>query len=399
MLFIKYGAFLLLTVASGYLSANMFHELAGTQLVSRILLVVVGLSLETVKVFALLRIEYLVSQGVKFFKGIGQGQFRTSILIYTALALLSLTASFGFILVTVDQQVQVSRVTFVGVTENIDFQIENLEDSLIFLTPQIESMQNQMAGLPADYITAAQRLNETITELQEERVNLISDITLLKTERSRVIRETNASAETNVYGMFFLLGDPFGLTETQVMYILLALASILIEAGMIFTSPTIKIADSHLHEVSTKTQRKKPGPKPGYKRPEKVSSAELDALMESMPPSKQENKSVEIQAPSDVVITLETPEVTATAKREPQTLKRQKVSDLLLIKQGSELKTPSEVAYVTGVSVDAVLKLYKRLTKSKGSRDGIPLIEEKAGKWKMNYDKSYIVSQLERSKK
>jgi hypothetical protein len=382
----------------------MFLQL-GANLYSKALLVAVGLSLEGVKVFALLRLEYFLSEGVKLFRSEGSARLRQSIAIYIALAFLSLTASFGFTLVTVDQQVQVSKVDFETSTEDIDFQIENLEESLGFLTPQIEAMQNQMADLPSDYVTAAQRLNTTITALQEERVSLISEITLLKTERSRVIREVNASKETNVYGMFFLLGQPIGLTETMVMYILLAIASILIEAGMVFTSPTIPIAEEHLHEVAKKPAltvdgrpRKKPGPKPGFKRPPKE-EPKKEKVVQDLPLVKIEPPKEE---PVDVIVTpvpikATVPKVTVKAEQKKRSVARKiPASALLEVKAKNELKAPSEIAYAhEGVSVDQVLDLFNKLSTTKGG-NGKTIIEQKDGKWFMNYTKEYIAKLLEK---
>lgn len=392
MLSIKYGAFVLLSLSSGYLSVNMFRSL-GADLFAQILLIVIAISLETVKVFALLRIEYFLSTDVKLFKDQLSHFLRSSLIIYGLLAALSVLASFGFTLVTVDRQVEVARIDFAVSSVEVDFEVEQKKRSLETIEVQIENLQDQMRRINPDFATGSTRLSEEARILDERKNALVNEITTLLRQQSQATREINLSEQTNVYGMFYLMGRPVGLDERQVMFILLVLISILIEVGMIYTSPTIKIREEDMHEVA----KISPPPAAKKKRPATQKKKKVSASTKVQTP----NIVVAVGAPTvktglheKVVPVRVKPKPVETPVRAPkQELPPAPISidSVLQITAGNKLKSPADIAYTTGIGVEDLNNFFHTLSGVKDS-SGKPLIYMKESNWHLNFLKQVVAS-------
>ena len=232
MRYVKYGAFILLAIVSAYLSVNMFVSLGADNL-GKAVLGVVAIALESTKVFSLLRIEYTMHMRKS------NTLIRlpwASMLIYTTLALLSVVASLGFTLVTVDKQVESSKTAFVSVAEDYTFEIEQKKVSLAQVDAQILTMQSQMGDINADYASGLVKMSDAATKLSENRDALIAEISALNGKQRAAVAAVSQSSENNVYGMFVLMGNFLGgMSEKQVMTFLLLLVSILIEVSMLYT--------------------------------------------------------------------------------------------------------------------------------------------------------------------
>jgi hypothetical protein len=106
-----------------------------------------------------------------------------------------------------------------------------------------------MKSINPDYATGSVKLSGEAQEVFSAREKLVTEISELKKAQLEAIIETSKSEGNNVYGMFVLMGAIIGITEKQVMTILLVLVSVLIEVSMIYTSPTIIVKADEAHEV------------------------------------------------------------------------------------------------------------------------------------------------------
>ena len=164
--------------------------------------------------------------------------------MYTLLALLSVVASYGFSLGALQ------RADLDPATARVTHQEQSLERQISEIDGQIANFQNQQARLPDGWVTAAQRLQDSIDDLVERRTDLYD--TLYSLEQPDFDLASNA---------FILIGRSVGISGEMVMFVLLIVLSFSIELCIVFTSPTIE------HPTKKKyTYKKKPGPKPGAKK-------------------------------------------------------------------------------------------------------------------------------------
>ena len=374
MKFIKYGAFGLLTLVSAYLSVNMFINL-GADFLGKLVLGLVALALESTKVFSLLRIEYTMQ--LRETNKLVRMPWN-SIVIYGFLATLSVVASLGFTLVTVDKQVESSKAVFVTVTADYTFDIEQKQASLALIDSQIQALQSQMKGINPDYATGSVKLSGEAQEVFSAREKLVTEISELKKAQQVAIIETSKSEGNNVYGMFVLMGAIIGITEKQVMTILLVLVSVLIEVSMIYTSPTIIVKSEEAHEVvrAAATILDKP-------RPSAV----------EQPPLSRENRNrrATLKVPCKLVYAPLTPHVITKQVRTPIEEKcKTLLQKLLQPAKGTELKPAAVLAYELGIPSEKISELFLKLSKIRSSAG--PLLAQKDTAWHLAYMKDLTVS-------
>lgn len=373
MKFIKYGAFGLLTLVSAYLSVNMFINL-GADFLGKLVLGLVALALESTKVFSLLRIEYTMHlrETSKLVR-----MPWNSIVIYGFLATLSVVASLGFTLVTVDKQVESSKAVFVTVTADYTFDIEQKQASLALIDSQIQALQSQMKGINPDYATGSVKLSGEAQEVFSAREKLVAEISELKKAQLGAIIETSKSEGNNVYGMFVLMGAIIGITEKQVMTILLVLVSVLIEVSMIYTSPTIIVKSEEAHEVV------------------RAAATMLDKPQPASPPSelprKNRNRRATLKVPCKLVYAPLTPHVITKQVRTPIEEKcKTLLQKLLQPAKGTELKPAAVLAYELGIPSEKISELFLKLSKIRSSAG--PLLAQKDTAWHLAYMKDLTVS-------
>jgi len=409
--FIKYGAFTLLTIVSAYLSVNMFINL-GSDTIGKVTLGIVAIALEAVKVFSLLRIEYNLYMRAQIFRVEGKKLNLpiASFLMYGALATLSIVASLGFTVVTVDKAVESTRIEFSGVADDYSFEIKQKQDSLALIDSQILALQKQMTSINPDFATGSVKLSTEAQSLASKREALIAEISVLKKQQREAVAVAVQGKQQNIYGMFFLMGQMFGgLSEKTVMYLLLGLVSLLIEIGMIYTSPTIKIRDEEVHEVVK------------YKVTTDLQASQQAAPSSIMPKTRSRNvairTAVQLAAKAlepQIIVEQIRPHIEVSSK-EPEAqnkatqpvlriLRTQpQVSDAETIKQflqklltparGAELKSAALISEETGISVDAINDILVRISKMK-SATGKPLLFQKDTAWHLSHMKDLTIGAL-----
>ncbi len=370
MRYVKYGAFILLAIVSAYLSVNMFVSLGADNL-GKAVLGVVAIALESTKVFSLLRIEYTMHMRKS------NTLIRlpwASMLIYTTLALLSVVASLGFTLVTVDKQVESSKTAFVSVAEDYTFEIEQKKVSLAQVDAQILTMQSQMGDINADYASGLVKMSDAATKLSENRDALIAEISALNGKQRAAVAAVSQSSENNVYGMFVLMGNFLGgMSEKQVMTFLLLLVSILIEVSMLYTSPTITIRPEEAHEVL----KAKAAPAPAE-----------EAVAEA---SRTRNRRAAIKNAGRVQLEASTPHIITEQKRASiEERSKALLQKLLVPAKGTELKPAAVLAYETGTPSEKISELFGTLAKIRGP--GGPYLIQKNTAWHLAYMKDLTIS-------
>lgn len=399
VLALKYAAFLLLASVSGYRSVLLFTGLAGSVSGSIILGIMQG-GLELVKVFALLRIEYALFLNARHNLNI---KVRASYVLYGALAFYSMLASFGYSLSVVGQQVEVSQVQTVVVDQLSSRQVEFLEESISQVDTDIQLLQEQLNNINPDFATGATRLSDQIQALQLRRAELFQQ--LIDVEQATIdrtinrqtteVEEETAQSGIDAYGMFVAMSSAIGLSSPlPMMIILLLFASVLLEIGIVYTSPVINVSPKHQQEVlrdseslsvlndSSKkdTQKRKPASKPKPKPVPKQQPVEEPA---SVLPSLKPESSVE--------------ELTPEPEEQKPAVKRRITSSEILHElfavPGRDLATVQAVSSKLSITPDRVRKVIDQL---KGARTDPPLIASNDGgkTYYTNYTKNYILSRV-----
>jgi len=242
----KYLAFLGFTGISAILSVNMFMRLSSAP-VESFALVAVGVTLEFFKIFSIVRGNTLWRLKLKV-------QATRAYVMYTILAIVAVMASYGFTLTVINRNIQVND------SSTIQLQITNSQATqkeynatLKSINSNIKANQDRLGVLPADFTSAAQSLNNTISKLQANEADLqaklMSERANETTLRTQAIEATRQS--TTTVSMFKLMANGFkwavpSLDENSLMLFLLLAISIIIELGIISTSPAIPIDQKHL---------------------------------------------------------------------------------------------------------------------------------------------------------
>jgi len=376
MKLIKYGAFVLLTIVSAYLSINMFISL-GADFAGKAILGVTATALEATKVFALLRIEYIIFlQGGLFVHPLRKGPW-VSIMVYLILALVSIIASLGFTLVTVDKQVEASRSSFVAENDEYEYTISQKEKALLQKDAQIDALNANLSKIDANLATGAVKLSSNSSTLTAERNAMVQEISDLKKLQNQAKSLAASSLKENVYGMFALMAMAVGVkSEKTIMTLLLLMISIMLEIAMVYTSPTIKVSEDEVHEVAKVSPPKRtPAPKP---------PATAKQIRTANVPETRRISSAATPAVAEVKVSSPPVEVITEKKRKIPT--ESLLQKILTPVRGVELRKAAEIAYETGANVEDINRFLVQLSEKKGVT-GLPVIYQKQGVWYLNYTK------------
>lgn len=241
---LKYLAFTALTAVSMLLSINMFANLSSEPQES-LLLSIISLSMEFLKIFQLVKGNTLWKLQLKkqAIKAWG---------LAFILTVLSIFASYGYNLVIINRGIETAS------NSDIQLQIDSnrMEEALLgeqvdLLTEQIAGATQRQKDTPFDYITAWKQITAQINELSGTKGEFVTSQMALNKEYTRLTIALNkAKAESNVTSnMFDLMAVSFHIDVNLLMLILLLTISILIEIGIISSSPAIPIDKKHLHHL------------------------------------------------------------------------------------------------------------------------------------------------------
>lgn len=240
----KYLAFLALSGVSMLLSYNMFSQLSAIP-VESLLLSIVAIAIESLKIFSLVRGNTLYALNLK-------AQALRAWSMYAILAVLAVLASYGFTLTVVDRGIRASEQSFVQVEMDANREeLSIVEEQIANLDRQIEVAVERQQNTPFDFITAWRNITEQINQLENQRARFIQRRLELSREyadlRTAFAREQAETRTTT--NMFNLMASSFGMTESFLMLALLLTIAILIELGIVSTSPSIPIDRKHITHI------------------------------------------------------------------------------------------------------------------------------------------------------
>lgn len=210
-------AHILLFIVSVTFTLFLFIQF-GTALHEKLLWGAVGISLEIIKL-------YIFMLSKKNFKErkVFAGGFK--MLIYMSIAFVSMVASLGFALTTI--QGQSFEAQFSNL--NYDSKISELE----FIESEIQTKIRQQSELPGDYVTASDRFTQQISELRTQREELLQEISALQ--------EEVANRQTDTNDVFSLIGNTIGFDGQDTLYYLMLIMIIALELCLVLTAGEIEV--------------------------------------------------------------------------------------------------------------------------------------------------------------
>ena len=241
---LKYLAFAALTIVSMLLSYNMFSQLSSVPAESA-LLAVVAIAMEFLKIFSLVRGNTLWKLRLK-------SQAIRSWLLAVVLTMLSILASYGYNLVVVNRGIETAN------NSQVQLQIDANRAELEIVNQQVESLEAQIAvavqrqqDTPYDYITAWRNITAQINELENSKSGFVQRQLELNTlyAQLQIDLANERAASRSTVTMFSLMAESFRMDPSVMMLLLLLTISVLIELGIVSSSPVIPIDKKHMKHI------------------------------------------------------------------------------------------------------------------------------------------------------
>lgn len=429
---VKYIAFILFVALSSFISVNLFLHTASDPF-DQLVMLTFAVTLELLKVYLLIKANTLLHLELKYEAWLNYG-------IYIGSILVSIIASFAFTLNVLDrsyEQAQ-SSPTAIVLQQKIE-SISTYEADVLSYKERIATLQTQQKSLPQGYTSSFNKLSDQIvsyetkiTEKQDAISKYNDEVGTLKLQQIKE-KETTKST-SNVFQLMAntLKNTIFSfITENTLRLFLLTLISVLIELGIIITSPSIKIDREHLihflgedftPEKISKIRRKL------YGDEEEVLAAPKKRVAKSTP--KKEKISEVLEEPlqieetepileSEPISEEKEPEIvvenhpTSTMKARPKVEKKRYragimttsqvkslekfISSLFLLGKDNNLASKDQAQSASGVSETYATAFISWLLSIKGGSD-LPLIQKMESDnvlyYKANYTKEYIISYM-----
>ncbi len=253
----KYLAFIGFSVVSILLSVNMFYRLS-SQPLEQAVLVAVAITFEFFKIFSIVRGNTLWRLKLKF-------QATRAYSLYTILALVSIMASYGFTLTVINRGIEAQSVSAVSIQIEASQKAQkSYQATLDSYAELIRTNTDRLKTLPPDFVTAAKSLTDSIAKIQAQSAALQAQLTNEQAHEAelRIQSASAAAAATSSVSMFKLMASGLiwlfpKVTESSLMLTLLLIISVLIEIGIISSSPSIPIDQKHLkHFLDELSQHK-----------------------------------------------------------------------------------------------------------------------------------------------
>jgi len=266
---IKFIAFVIFVAISGFISVNLFIHLSNDSFDQYVMLSF-ALALELLKVYLLVRANTLMRVGLKQKAWVAYSIYAGSIII-------SIIASFGFTLTVLDRSLQESSSspTAIQISQTQEEiqqyrdTIKMYQDSILTTQGQQKNVQDQAKafadlqkqnvadGKPVslrDFNPAITKLSNTISDYQTKIQDTNSRIPALNekllTLKGQLSKETESKKTTsNMFELMSstLIGTFLEVKDSVIRLILLVLIAVLIEIGVVITSPSIEIDQKHIY--------------------------------------------------------------------------------------------------------------------------------------------------------
>jgi hypothetical protein len=241
--FSKVTAHLILVILSIFLSVNLFIQFSN-RLFVQILFGSMAVALEAIKVYLLIlsKTEWMV-EGKRLF-------VVPKFIVYVGLAGISLLASVGFTLVSIEEQ---SQESVVG-SQYVDRRIDLLEAEYQSNMAQIEIIQSNAKDLDYAAVERSEIASEQVRVLQSANRDIMDEIQGFYEEK---YREETIDISSN--DMFTLLGETIDIDGIDMRFYLMLFFVLFLEVSIAITAETVKPDDEanealvdNSDEISTK---------------------------------------------------------------------------------------------------------------------------------------------------
>lgn len=224
---IRQIAFWILASLSAVLSVNLFIQFSDVWYI-QIMFGLMGMALEMIKLYL------LVLAKDHFMKG-GMKNELTAVLqgsVYVGLAVISIVASVGFTLVSIEEQ----TMQFEQRQQVSNFRIDSIEQEIEDNRNQIRIIQENASGLEYDAVERGDSANKQVRELQEANRELVDRIEELRSASAEIDNERQLTSGE----MFVLLGQAVGLDGHDTMFYMMLMLVALLEISIAITAGNIQ---------------------------------------------------------------------------------------------------------------------------------------------------------------
>jgi hypothetical protein len=386
---IKTVSFIILVTISFSVTMYLFIQFSD-KIIEKIFFGCLAFAVEGSKIFALVSAMSVFT--LKKF-----GSFAIRITIYCFLAILSIIASYGFTLSSIQGTQDVVAVA--------DYTNAALKSRIDTIDKQVAILEKRQTDMPPDFVTASNNITKQLNQLATERTELVAKIaaTPIKKEVAKSV--------------FQLIAETLGMTSKRFEFMLLVLLSIMVETCVVFTSPkAVHEFTSGIKEPIKEPEnpieapKQTPTPAPVHASIEAsiLDSMRMQSVIELHRPEKpvpqigmteSEPQQIETQtsaAPSSVVPVI-LPSMTSTAEQPRQMVKRpiqtmvanqmrfggktaadkvkfEKFVKSLFIENVNYLNDVKVAAKLAGLEEIVAMSYFNKMLATKSSK-GYPLIE------------------------
>jgi hypothetical protein len=271
----KFIAFTLFALTSSYFSLNMFLEL-GQKANEKIAMVLLAIGIEALKVYTVILLSNFLMSFKYYFRLRKQSRLHSIIafdkaralfiylIIYVISASTSIGASLGFGLTTIDRYNEIHKVTII----NTSMEVKSLEEDIISLNEEIkinddlikdtkisieetrrsiEDLDKEVGGYlwyKGEYQKKIDAYNsqiikyrDKISEIRGAIANKNAEIRASEKLEGTEVRNENLS---DTRSMFELIAVALKVSPTAVMFLMMFIIAIVIEIGILTTSPHSK---------------------------------------------------------------------------------------------------------------------------------------------------------------
>jgi hypothetical protein len=206
---IKTISFVILVTISFSVTMYLFIQFSD-KIIEKVFFGCLAFAVEGSKIFALV-------SGMSMFTLKKYGSFAVRITIYGFLAILSILASYGFTLSSIQGTQDIVATS--------EYTNTALKDRIAEIDKQAAILEKRQADMPSDFVTASNQITKQLNQLASERADLVRQIvaTPVKKEVAKSV--------------FQLIAESLGMTSKRFEFLLLILLSIMVETCVVFTSP------------------------------------------------------------------------------------------------------------------------------------------------------------------
>lgn len=225
---IKNVAFITLAIISMILSGNLFIQFSN-YLPIKVILSFLSTALEMIKLYLLIECKFHIKAKERLikFKGVVEG------FVYFGLAIASLIASLGFVLLSIEEQ----SLQFEEQRQVSFFKIEMLVNEIEANNRQIQIIQENTRDLAYNAVERNAEANIQIKVIQEKNRELIDEVELIRSKQSQ---GNESQAKMTSADMFSLLGRSVGMKGVDVMFYLMLVIVVMLEVALAITSSSIE---------------------------------------------------------------------------------------------------------------------------------------------------------------